>query len=168
MLKLYRWCKDPDPIDPRTFPENEIQIYLFDINEELSRFDLEIKSIRSQDDRTPIYALVNLSSDTVIQSATHHTADEIAYFRRLLDAMFDTNNQANAEVFAVKRNDAERLHKAPRGEEEGNEGSGGKGLTMYEAQQALQSFVEEGWLERSGYAVSILYSHRCGVSPARY
>lgn len=67
--------------------------------------------------------------------------------------MFDTNNQPNAEVFAVKRRDAEKLHKAPREEtgENGQATTAGKGLTMFEAQQALASFVEEGWLERSKY-----------------
>lgn len=142
---------------------------LLDIDDQLTRFDLGIKSIHDQHDRTEIWALVNLASDTVIQSATHHTPEEIAFFRRVLDAMFETNNQRNAEVFAVKRGDAERLHKAPREERtvtstgEGQAtASAPKGLTMYEAQQALAAFVEEGWLERSKY-VHLILSLPCRV-----
>lgn len=85
----------------------------------------------------------------MIEGATGHSADEIAYFRRLLDAMFDVNNTRKAEVFAVRVNDAIHLNKNPPRPEGDTEGPGGGGLTLKAAEEALENFVREGWLERS-------------------
>lgn len=59
--------------------------------------------------------------------------------------MFDTNNQLKAEVFAVKRNDAEQLHRPPK--EQGKDRP--QGLTRSEGEAALEAFMAEGWLVRS-------------------
>jgi hypothetical protein len=127
-----------------------------DINEELSKFDFEIRSMRDQKDRSTTWAFVNSNPDTIIQGATHHSADEIAYFRRLLDAMFETNNTLRAEVMAVRANDAIHLNKnPPRAVEEvvpeGMHATSSGGLTMKGAEDALKVFVDEGWLEKSRY-----------------
>lgn len=127
--------------------------FIGDTNDQLSRFDFEIRSTRDQIDRSTIYVLVNTASDSIIQGATTHSADEIAFFRRLLDAMFETNNTINAEVFAVSTNDAIHLNKNPLKEpgeqpEDGTQVSSG-GLTLKGAEEALGVFVKEGWLMRS-------------------
>jgi hypothetical protein len=123
--------------------------YIGDLNDELGKFDFEVRSMRDQVDRSTVYALVNSTPDSIIQGATHHTPDEIAFFRRLLDAMFETNNTRRAEVFAVKENDALHLNKNPPGEGEASTG----GLTHKTAEEALARFVEEGWLEKSRYSI---------------
>ncbi|KAF8537856.1 RING-like domain-containing protein, partial [Trichophaea hybrida] len=128
--------------------------HIADINEELSKFDFEIRSMRDQKDRSTIWALVNSNPDIIIQGATHHNADEIAFFRRLLDAMFETNNTLRAEVMAVRVNDAIHLNKNPpkaASEEvpEGMHAISSGGLTMKGAEDALKMFVDEGWLEKS-------------------
>ncbi|KAI5815195.1 DNA repair protein Nse1 [Pyronema omphalodes] len=130
------------------------------INTALAPFDFEIRSTRDQTTRTEIFAFVNINPDTIIQGATHHSADEIAFFRRLLDAMFETNNQYKAEVMAVSSNEALNLNKNPRvqptqingedGDQTQSTGEGqGPGLTMKQAQEALEMFVDEGWLRKS-------------------
>jgi hypothetical protein len=121
--------------------------YIGDLNDELGKFDFEIRSMRDQVDRSTVYAMVNSTPDSIIQGATHHSPDEIAFFRRLLDAMFETNNTRRAEVFAVRETDALHLNKNPPGEGEASTG----GLTHKAAEEALAKFVEEGWLEKSRY-----------------
>lgn len=137
--------------------------YISDINDELSKFDFEIRSMRDQSDRHTIWAFVNSSPDTIIQMATHHSADEIAYFRRLLDAMFETNNTLRAEVLAVRANEALHLNKNPppprvddaRPPASSAAVSSSGGLTMKQAEEALKAFVDEGWLQKSRYACAV-------------
>ena len=125
--------------------------------------DLEIRSTRSQHDRTQLYALVNTASDALTQLATTHSPDEIAFVKRVLDAMFETNNTRSKEVMAVTGMQAVRLAKAPGargsvgGEGEGaaqTQGSGGHGLTIAQAERVMADMVAEGWFEKSraGYS----------------
>lgn len=80
--------------------------------------------------------------------------------------MFETNNQYKAEVMAVSSNEALNLNKNPRvqatqatqadggedGEQTAQTGEGqGPGLTMKQAQEALEMFVDEEWLRKSRY-----------------
>lgn len=88
------------------------------------------------------YCVINTLSDEYIQLATTHNADEIAFFRRLLDAMFIGNNEPGKEVMAVPQAEAYLLGKPGRGEEEEQ----GAGLTGKEVEHVLGEFVEEGWL----------------------
>lgn len=139
--------------------------FVADINDELSKFDFEVRSMRDQGDHHTIWAFVNSNPDTIIQMATHHSADEIAYFRRLLDAMFETNNTLRAEVLAVRANEALHLNKnpppppPPADEAQSQAGSAAVsssgGLTLKQAEEALKAFVDEGWLQKSRYAAEL-------------
>ncbi|KAJ9649593.1 hypothetical protein H2199_000371 [Coniosporium tulheliwenetii] len=85
--------------------------------------DLEIRSTLSQhSDRTRVYALVNVTSDPQTQLATTHSADEIAFVKRVLDAMFETNNTSRAEVMAVAGMQALRLCKPAGARQSGANG----------------------------------------------
>lgn len=121
-------------------------------NAAISPFDLEIRDTLSQHDRTRIYALVNVSSDSITQLATTHTPDEIAFVKRCLDAMFETNNTYRSEVLAVRSTEAVRLAKAPAGQTQhvdATQGAQAQSLTMSSAQRMLQAMVDEGWFELS-------------------
>jgi hypothetical protein len=121
--------------------------------------DLEIRSTRSQHDRTQLYALVNTASDAPTQLATTHSPDEIAFVKRVLDAMFETHNTRGKEVMAVTGMQAARLAKPPAGArgslggdgEEGaqTQGSAGHGLTIAQAERVMADMVAEGWFEKS-------------------
>jgi hypothetical protein len=147
--------------------ENDVTIddftnMIHTINPTIHPFDMEIgftypqtASSRKPEDAT--YALVNLASDPQTQLATTHTPDEIAYVRRILDGIFETNNTQNREVMAIRGMDAINLAK-PRGGRDSAIGVNGNGesqnaantaLTKDKAEQVLKSLVEEGWLERS-------------------
>ena len=117
--------------------------------------------------------LTNITSDSLVQIATTHSAEEIAFFRRLLDCMFETNNTPRQELCAVRSMDAVKLHKPRPGDllsqpelaggsdpdpglstqqvatQATQASSSSAGLTMKEAELSLRAFVSEGWLELS-------------------
>ncbi|TKA63662.1 hypothetical protein B0A49_10048 [Cryomyces minteri] len=138
---------------PGDVTEADFNAYITTANNALSPYDYEIRSTFSQHDRTRIYALVNTTSDPATQLATLHTADEIAFLKRVLDAMFETNNTALREVMAVTSMQALQLHKNPSAGQTQNggatQGSTGPGLTMAQAEKMLKDLVEEGWFELS-------------------
>ena len=93
-------------------------------------------------------------------SPTTYTADEQAYIRRVLDAIFETNNTPRAEVMAVKGMQAVRLHRAPQQQhqdqvstQDANAGEWqnrqAQTIPMAQAEKLLARLAEEGWLERS-------------------
>lgn len=149
------------PITPADISEADFQTYVSTLNASLSPLDLEIRSTRPQTTSAsnrppPVWALVNTTSDALTQLATTHSADEIAYVKRLLDAMFETHNSAQrAEVMALTGMQALQLYKAsPRSRESGanegeTQGSAGASLTMAQAQRVLDDLVEEGWFDKS-------------------
>ncbi|KAL1617474.1 hypothetical protein SLS54_007766 [Diplodia seriata] len=152
------------PVTSADITEADFNSYISTCNAALSPLDLEIRSSHPQTtspDRQPlVYAVVNATSDALTQLATTHSPDEIAYVKRLLDAVFETHNTRRAEVLALTSMQALNLHKAPpRSRESGagapggagaeSQGSSGASLTMAQAQKVLDDLVEEGWFEKS-------------------
>lgn len=140
--------------------QQDFDNYIHTLNEHISPFDLEIRSTRHQATKLQVYALVNTTSDALTQMATLRTADEMAFVKRVLDAMFETNNSARAEVMAVNSMQAVKLAKAPNDSAARREsGAGGQtqragqaasaGLTLAQAERVLADLVSEGWLELS-------------------
>ncbi|KAI4727726.1 DNA repair protein Nse1 [Aureobasidium sp. EXF-10728] len=145
-------AQDGRDIQPADITEQDVSTYINVTNAAISRFDLEIRDSISQHDRSRIYALVNVSSDSITQLATTHTPDEIAFVKRCLDAMFETNNTYRSEVLAVRSTDALRLAKAPPAQSqdaEATQAATSQSLTMMQAQRMLQAMVDEGWFEVS-------------------
>ena len=100
-----------------------LQSFLTAANTALSPFDFTIRTLPSQTTpaapgapRTTYYVLTNITSDSLVQVATTHSAEEIAFFRRLLDCMFETNNTPRLELCAVRSMDAVKLHKPRPGD----------------------------------------------------
>ncbi|CBX99780.1 hypothetical protein IAQ61_002989 [Plenodomus lingam] len=138
------------------------------INAKLEAFDFEIRNTRDQRDRSVLYALVNNTSDSLTQFATKFSAAEIAYIRRLLDYMFDTNNTRTREVMAVKHTEASQLARpsrrnrhsqfsGPTADEEANTqtqsqthtSSSDPGITIQEADTILTTLVQQALLQKS-------------------
>ncbi|KAK7514638.1 DNA repair protein Nse1 [Phyllosticta citriasiana] len=135
--------------------EADVTSYISSINVELSPVDFEIRSIRTQTaDRTWIWAFVNTTSDSLTQVATTRSADEIAFVKRVLDAMFETHNTPRAEIMAITVTQALQLHKALRNDNnetqpDGTPAPARSNLSMADAQKCINNLVEEGWLEKS-------------------
>ncbi|KAF2086641.1 DNA repair protein Nse1 [Saccharata proteae CBS 121410] len=146
---------------PADITPADLTTYISTLNTELSPLDLEIRSstIQSAKPSEPsekVYALVNTVSDDLTQLATTHSPDDIAFVKRLLDAMFETYNTRSAEVCAVREAQALNLAKVRRESGVGGvngdgatQGGQGSSLTMVQAQEVLGRLVEEGWFEKS-------------------
>ena len=102
-----------------------------------------------------VYALVNTTSDPLTQLATTYTADEIAFVKRILDAMFDTYNTRRSEAMVVTGMQAVQLAKvssADRRESAATQqpqGGAAQSLTMQQAESVMKRLLDEGWLEKS-------------------
>ena len=140
-------------------------------NSAISPFDLEIRTSRRQDPKETyqdgtgeppalVYAIVNTTSDPLTQLATSYSADEIAFVKRVLDYMFDTNNTRRCEGMVITSMQAVQLAKTGgdrrRSTNVGTqqaEGGAAQNLTMQQAQEMMRSLTKEGWLDmsRKGY-----------------
>lgn len=139
--------------------QEDLDNYVDTLNAHISAYDLEIRLTLHQTTRERVYALVNTTSDALTQMATVHSADEIAFVKRVLDAMFETNNTPRAEVMAVTGMQALKLAKAPGQESQSRRQSGTQAqgqsqaananLTMSQAESVLENMVAEGWFELS-------------------
>ena len=144
-------------IPPEDITPEDLDNYVDTVNAQISAFDFEIRFTLHQTTRERIYALVNTTSDALTQMATVHSADEIAFVKRVLDAIFETNNTARAEVMAVTGMQALKLAKAPgqdsQRRQSGTQVQGGNAaaasLTMSQAEKVLENMVAEGWFELS-------------------
>jgi non-structural maintenance of chromosomes element 1 len=136
---------------PDDITQEDFSSYVSAANTALSPLDLEIRGTFHQITRERIYALINLTSDEGIKLATSHTAEEIAFVKRVMDAMFETNNKPKKEAMCVSNMDALRLNKpsSTRDTQNGTSQASGQGLSMKDAEAMMTNLVEEGWLEKS-------------------
>lgn len=155
------------PDSDRPFPEGDvtqsgfITPMLQTINARLEPYNYEIRHSRSQQSKEITYALVNKTSDAMTQLATRFSAAEIAYIRRLLDAMFETNNTAVRETMALKQLEANNLAKPRRNRQsqaasladDADSQAPDAGITIAEADLVLDALVAEGWMQisKAGY-----------------
>ncbi|MCJ1355308.1 MAG: hypothetical protein MMC33_005299 [Icmadophila ericetorum] len=139
---------------PEDITEAHFVQYINAANNAISPYDLEIRSMFHQTTRQRSYALVNSTSDPMTQLATTYSADEIGFLKRILDAMFETNNTLRREIMAINSMQAMQLCKPPASERRETQNgtanhSAGQGLKLVEAEKTLKSLVDEGWFEKS-------------------
>ncbi|KAM5463247.1 hypothetical protein MauCBS54593_007657 [Microsporum audouinii] len=141
---------------PGDITQTDLNTYIAATNTAISAFDLEIRSTAHQTQQTRVYALINTTSDPLMQLATTYTADEIAYVKRLLNAMFESNNTSRCEAMVVSSIEAVRLARTVtssnanrRQSEATSQGGVAQPLSMKDAEDMLRRLVAEGWLERS-------------------
>lgn len=140
---------------PEDVTETDFNAYIAAANNAISPYDLEIRSTYHQTSRTRVYALVNSTSDPLSQIATPYSVEEIAFLKRVLDAMFETYNTRRHEIMAITSMQAVRLHKpsAENRRETQNasesQGAAAQGISMTQAEKMLKTLVDEGWLEKS-------------------
>lgn len=144
---------------PGDVTQDEFEDYIQCVRDKLTSFDFEIRTSYHQVTRDRIYALVNTTSDALTQMATIHSPDDISYVKRLLDAMFDTNNTPRQEIMAVQAYQARKLAKAPGDVDRRDSGQTGDttqqtqsknaSLTQSQAEKVLDSMEQEGWFEKT-------------------
>ncbi|KAK1142353.1 hypothetical protein N8T08_007905 [Aspergillus melleus] len=158
-------------VSPEDVSEDDFSSYIAAANSAISPFDLEIRSTLTQATIDPdgttnprperIYALVNTTSDALTQLATTYSADEIAFVKRVLDAMFDTHNTRRSEAMVISGIQAIQLAKASAGDSNRREsnmdsqaqtqtqGGAAQSLSMSQAETVLRQLVNDGWFEKS-------------------
>ncbi|KAL3481098.1 Nse1 non-SMC component of SMC5-6 complex-domain-containing protein [Aspergillus californicus] len=143
--------------------EEDLNDFISAANTAISPFDLEIRSTIPQialDSQTEpsiperIYALVNTTSDDLTQLATTYTADEISFVKRILDVMFESNNNRITEGMAISSIEAIQQARVPgeasrRESGAATQGGTAQSLTMTQAEAVMKQLVEEGWMEKS-------------------
>jgi hypothetical protein len=158
-------------IEPEQITLEDFSAFVETANSAISPFDLEIRTSRRQDPKEThqdashtnpvlVYALVNTTSDPLTQLATTYSPDEIAFVKRVLDYMFDTNNTRRCEGMVITSMQAVQLAKAGGDRRRTTnlgtqqaEGGAAQNLTMQQAQDMMKSLTQEGWFEisRKGY-----------------
>ncbi|KAL2842048.1 Nse1 non-SMC component of SMC5-6 complex-domain-containing protein [Aspergillus pseudoustus] len=159
--------REDQPISLDDITEEDLSSFITAANSAISPFDLEIRSTLPQTQIKPedtdiaplerVYALVNTTSDGLTQLATTYTADEISFVKRILDKMFETNNNRITEAMAISSIEAMQCAKVPG---EGNrresgsatqqtQGGVAQSLTMSQAEVVMKQLVEEEWFEQS-------------------
>jgi hypothetical protein len=143
----------------------KIEPYNFEIRSttdqstKIEPYNFEIRSTTDQSTKIRTYAIVNKTSDSLTQLATRFNANEIAYIRRLLDAMFDTNNTPTREIMAIKQMDASQLARPKRNRQsqaaslaeagDAQSQAADTGITISEADAVLDALVADNFLALS-------------------
>ncbi|KAL2024575.1 hypothetical protein VTK56DRAFT_7618 [Thermocarpiscus australiensis] len=152
--------------DPESITMQEFENFIRTAREAVEPLDFDIRNTRDQvRDGERVWAFINVHSDPATQLATARTPEEVAYIKRLLDAMFETYNTPRMEVMAVDEGQALRVSRPPRrasgvngdnnnnDDDEETEGAAAapadRGLKHSEVLSLLSSLVAEGWLEKS-------------------
>ncbi|KAI0478301.1 Nse1 non-SMC component of SMC5-6 complex-domain-containing protein [Xylaria cf. heliscus] len=155
-------AQEGEAVEPAQITQEDFDSYVSATTAAISPFDLEIRSAMHQVRRERVYALVNTTSDAMTQLATLHSADEIAFVKRVIDAMFERYNTPRMEALCLDEMQANKLRVPPRpdensinGDDEMLENPDGqaqappKGLKSSEVESVMRSMVDEGWFERS-------------------
>ncbi|KAI1434426.1 Nse1 non-SMC component of SMC5-6 complex-domain-containing protein [Xylaria sp. CBS 124048] len=154
-------AQENERTDPNQITQADFNSHVAAASAAISPFGLEIRSTMHQVRKERVYALVNTTSDPMTQLATLHSADEIAFVKRVIDAMFEKYNTPRMEAMCLDEMQANKLRVPPQPENEDetmnvdNEGTQthtpvAKGLKSSEVESVMRSMVDEGWFERSG------------------
>ncbi|KAK3390310.1 RING-like domain-containing protein [Podospora didyma] len=152
-----------EPVDSRSVTTADFENHVRTAREAVSGLDFDILNMKHQArGGERVWALVNAHSDPATQMATTRTPEEVAYIKRLLDAMFEEHNTPRMEVMAVDEAQAIKASRPSRQQREsaahahvnGEDGESAagpvdRGLKHSEVLALLSSLVAEGWLEKS-------------------
>ncbi|KAM7198592.1 Nse1 non-SMC component of SMC5-6 complex domain containing protein [Naviculisporaceae sp. PSN 640] len=152
-----------DPIDPRSITQDDFNNFIRMARDAVEPLDYDIRNMRHQhrNGGERVWAFINAHSDPATQMGTTRSPEEVAYIKRLLDAMFEGFNTPRMEVMAVDEAQALKVSRPPRRQSQANGAMNGddeensqaptsdRGLKHSEVLSLLSSLVAEGWLEKS-------------------
>ncbi|KAK1783132.1 Nse1 non-SMC component of SMC5-6 complex-domain-containing protein [Copromyces sp. CBS 386.78] len=150
-----------EPVDPESISQDAFANFVRTAREAVEPLDYDIRSSRDElRNGERIWAFINAHSDPPTQMATTHTAEEVAYIKRLMDLMFDEYNTVRMEVMAVDEGQALKASRPKKGresqhpndqddEDQPSTTTSDRGLKHSEVLSLLSSLVAEGWLEKS-------------------
>ncbi|GAA6000475.1 hypothetical protein JCM10207_008028 [Rhodosporidiobolus poonsookiae] len=107
---------------------DSLETFIARLEPQLSLCGLDIKITRDQETGTGMYVLVNTIQDEPAKVATEYKAEEIAYFKAIVEKIVTAPRLS----YSVTQTDAVRCAKAP--------------MTRGTAIQVMKSFIAKGWL----------------------
>lgn len=175
VLAAIKSAAEDDPaVTPQSITPANFENFIRTAREAVEPLDFDIRNTRDQvRGGERVWAFINAHSDPATQLGTTRTPEEVAYIKRLLDAMFETYNTPRMEVMAVDEGQALRVSRPARresnvnghghghghggsddedGEEDGEAATAAaasRGLKHSEVLSLLASLVAEGWLSKS-------------------
>ncbi|ETN46777.1 uncharacterized protein HMPREF1541_00966 [Cyphellophora europaea CBS 101466] len=152
LLAVLASIREGQNVSSNDITQDDLDAYISKTNMALSPLDMEIRSTLHQLTRERIYALVNTTSDPIMQLATTYSADEIAFVKKMLDAMFDgAANRGKNELMCLSGIQVVQLAKnTGRRETQGDATQPNQPrLTGHEAEELVRKLEAEGWLEKS-------------------
>ncbi|KAK0643648.1 putative DNA repair protein [Cercophora newfieldiana] len=146
-----------EPVDPQSITMDDFTNFVRMAREAVEPLDFDIRITRDQKrGGERVWVFMNAHSDAPTQLATTHTPEEVAFIKRLLDAMFSEFNTPRMEVMAVDEGQALKVSRPSRSRDSPANGHGeapataaDKGLKHSEVLALLSTLVAEGWLEKS-------------------
>ncbi|GAA5976751.1 hypothetical protein JCM10908_005619 [Rhodotorula pacifica] len=143
--EVYRHCAKLCKVnDPEAF-----ETFITELEPGLSLCGLDIKTARDQDSGANYLALVNTIEDDVAKLTTEYKAEEIAFFRAVVDKIMTARKLA----YSTTSTEAVRLAKPP--------------VTKANAMQLIKSFLATGWLSLHS-SRRLLLSPRSTIELAPY
>ncbi|KAI0015558.1 putative DNA repair protein Nse1 [Xylariomycetidae sp. FL0641] len=151
-------AEEQEETDAKDVTMEDFESYISAASKAVSPFDMEIRSTMHQVKKERVWAIVNTTSDPMTQLATLLSAEEIAFVKRVIDAMFEHYNSPRMEVMCLDAMQANKLRTAPRavnGDEEMADGGNQpatqalKGLKSSEVEVVMRNMVDQGWFERT-------------------
>ncbi|KAH6632713.1 Nse1 non-SMC component of SMC5-6 complex-domain-containing protein [Chaetomium tenue] len=122
---------DDAVVPPQSITMTDFENFIRAAREAVEPLDYDIRNMRDQvRDGERVWAFINAHSDPATQMATARSPEEVAYVKRLLDAMFEQYNTPRMEVMAVDEGQALRVSRpaaAAARRESGVHGNGGGG-----------------------------------------
>ncbi|KAK4099387.1 hypothetical protein N658DRAFT_170273 [Parathielavia hyrcaniae] len=174
LLAALQSASEGGGVDPASITMDDFQNFIRTARDAVDPLDFDIRNTRDQTrGGERVWAFINAHSDPATQLSTTHSPEEVAYIKRLLDAMFEQHNTPRMEVMAVDEGQALRVSRPAGGRRESNmNGNGnnnnddqeddegaaaaaaaaaatGRGLKHSEVLSLLSSLVAEGWLDKS-------------------
>lgn len=161
MAAIFSAGSDGPARSAASIDERQFRTIMHKLREAVAPLDYDLRSTTHQTTREPIWALINAHSDPATQLATSRTPDEIAFIKRVLDAMFETYNTQRLEVMAVTAAQARQCARPAKREQNNADGEDDeeeaprqtqvkdRGLKHSDIEKLLPSMVDEGWFEQS-------------------
>ncbi|KAI1360568.1 hypothetical protein F5Y08DRAFT_331482 [Xylaria arbuscula] len=150
-------------VEPHQITQQDLDSYLSAASAAISPFDLEVRSTMHQIRKERVYAVVNTTSDPLTQLATLHSPDEIAFVKRVIDAMFEKYNTPRMEALCLDDMQANKLRVPPPPDPDDDDDEtmqngdatqsqhhhAPRSLKSSEVESVMRAMVDEGWFERS-------------------
>ncbi|XP_029433367.1 non-structural maintenance of chromosomes element 1 homolog isoform X2 [Rhinatrema bivittatum] len=128
---LHRHCCEAHKVH---YAHDKLDDFVSVINVQLQSLFMQIRKGMAEDDGRQYYALVNLAETEITKMATDYAENELELFRKTMDLIIQSDNGFASSTSILNLSDQLQTKK----------------MKKKEAEQVLQSFVQDKWLSEEG------------------